>query len=180
MRRITSHSRAHRSSSAALRLCLVSLALAGGLAACAPQNTGATYSSATMGVPAAVTYGVVKGTRPVTVQSGRSGVGTAAGAVAGGVAGSFIGGDWRSNVLGGLAGNAIERGTGTGQAIEFIIQQDNGGDIAVVQTNEDNLQVGDRVFITHGPDQVRIGRAIGAPPPATGVSARPIGAYAPK
>ena len=45
---------------------------------------------------------------------------------------------------------------------------------------EDNLQVGDRVFITHGPDQVRIGRAIGAPPPATGVSARPIGAYAPK
>ena len=79
MRRITSHSRAHRSSSAALRLCLVSLALAGGLAACAPQNTGATYSSATMGVPAAVTYGVVKGTRPVTVQSGRSGVGTAAG-----------------------------------------------------------------------------------------------------
>ncbi|MDT8263924.1 hypothetical protein RQ832_11760, partial [Roseomonas sp. DSM 102946] len=67
MRRITSHSRAHRSSSAALRLCLVSLALAGGLAACAPQNTGATYSSATMGVPAAVTYGVVKGTRPVTV-----------------------------------------------------------------------------------------------------------------
>ena len=104
------------------------------------------------------------------------------------MAGSFIGGDWRSNVLGGLggavlgglAGNAIERGTSTGQAIEFIIQHDNGGDIAVVQTNEDNLQVGDRVFITHGPDQVRIGRAIGAPPPATGVSARPIGAYAPK
>ncbi|UPG73494.1 glycine zipper 2TM domain-containing protein [Roseomonas gilardii subsp. gilardii] len=188
MRRITSHSRARRSSSAALRLCLVSLALAGGLTACAPQNTGTTYSSATMGMPAAVTYGVIKGTRPVTVQSGRSGVGTAAGAVAGGVAGSFIGGDWRSNVLGGLggavlgglAGNAIERGTSTGQAIEFIIQQDNGGDIAVVQTNEDNLQVGDRVFITHGPDQVRIGRAIGAPPPSAGLSSRPVGAYAPK
>ena len=165
-----------RRSAPSLRALLAPLLLAGGLAACAPQQTGATYSAASLGRPAAVTYGTIVGSRPVTVQggSGGPGVGTAAGAVAGGVAGSFIGGDWRSNliaglggaIIGGLAGNAIERGAVNGQAIEFVIRQDGGGDLAVVQTNEDGLQVGDRVMISHGPDRARISRAAGGPPAA--------------
>lgn len=163
---------------------MVPLLLGGTVAACAPQSTGNTYSSAALGRAASVSYGTIVGSRPVQVQGGSGGLGTAAGAVAGGVGGSFIGGDWRSNVLaglggallGGLAGNALERGASGGQAIEFVIREDRGGDIAVVQTNEDGLQVGDRVVINRG-DRTRVSRAAGGPPPVSGYA--PSGGYAP-
>jgi len=159
------------------RTALGLLLLTGTVAACAPQQTGNTYSADSIGRAASVSYGTIIGTRPVQIQGGGSGVGTAAGAVAGGVAGSFIGGDWRSNalaglggaVLGGLAGNAIGRGVSSGQAVEFTIREDHGGDISVVQTDEEGLRAGDRVVIIRG-DRTRISRAAGGPPP---------GAYAP-
>jgi outer membrane lipoprotein SlyB len=149
------------------------LLLLGSLGACAPTLTSTTYTTGSIGRAASVSYGTIVGLRPVTLQGGNSGVGTAAGAVAGGVAGSFIGGDWRSNLLGGLGGavlggvvgNAVERGTGSGQGVEFFVRQDGGGDISVVQTNEENLQYNDRVVIIRG-DTTRISRAGGnAPPP---------------
>jgi outer membrane lipoprotein SlyB len=157
------------------------LLLLGGLAACAPTMTATTYNTGSIGRAAAVSYGTIVGLRPVVVQGGHGGVGTAAGAVAGGVAGSFIGGDWRSNllaglggaVLGGVVGNAVDRGTGTGEAVEFFVRQDGGGDISVVQTNEENLQYNDRVVIIRG-DATRISRAAGNAPP---VSAAPPPAY---
>ncbi|MFC7553133.1 glycine zipper 2TM domain-containing protein [Pseudoroseomonas wenyumeiae] len=100
--------------------------------------------------------------------------------MAGGVAGSFIGGDWRSNllaglggaVIGGALGNAVERNSSTGQAVEFFVRQDNGGDIAVVQTNEENLQYNDRVVIIRG-DTTRISRAAGSAPPVSAAPPRP-------
>ncbi|MBE9606788.1 glycine zipper 2TM domain-containing protein [Acetobacteraceae bacterium H6797] len=109
--------------------------------------------------------------RPVTVQGSPGGVGTVAGAAAGGIAGSFIGGDPRSNLLGalggaiigGVAGNAIERGATTGQAIEFTIRTAQG-DIALVQSNEENLQVGEQVRILRG-ERTRISRDVAVPPP---------------
>jgi outer membrane lipoprotein SlyB len=151
---------------------LAAMALLAAVPACAPTNTGTTYSPYALGGAASVNYGTIVGTRPVTIAGSQSGVGAVSGAVAGGVAGSFIGGDWRSNalagiggaVIGGLAGSAIERGVTQGQAVEFIVRQDRGGDIAVVQTNEDGLQAGDRVVITQG-DRVRISRAAGGPVP---------------
>jgi outer membrane lipoprotein SlyB len=156
---------------------LAALALLALLTACAPANTGTTVSRAGLGGAAAVEFGTIVGTRPVTVAGSQSGVGAVSGAVAGGVAGSFIGGDWRSNalagvggaILGGLAGNAIERGVTQGQAIEFIVRRDTGGDIAVVQTNEENLQAGERVVVTYG-DRVRLSRAAGGPPAAFGAT----------
>jgi outer membrane lipoprotein SlyB len=148
------------------------LLLLGGLAACAPVYTNTTYAPYAVGRAASVSYGTIVGLRPVTVQGGQPGVGTAAGAVAGGVAGSFIGGDWRSNllaglggaVIGGAIGNAVDRNASTGQAVEFFVRQDGGGDIAVVQTNEENLQYNDRVVIIRG-DTTRISRAAGNAPP---------------
>jgi outer membrane lipoprotein SlyB len=152
---------------------LAALALVAALPACAPQNTGSSVPVGAMGGAAYVSYGTIVGTRPVQVQGHGGGVGTIGGAAAGGIAGSFIGGDWRSNALaglggalvGGLAGSAIERGVTSGAAIEFIVREDRGSDIAVVQTNEEALQAGDRVVITRG-DRVRISRAAGGPPPA--------------
>ncbi|HEY8612854.1 MAG TPA: glycine zipper 2TM domain-containing protein [Roseomonas sp.] len=154
-----------------LRAGLAAVLLVGGLAACAPQNTGGTYSTATIGRSASVSYGTIVGTRPVMVRGDGGGIGTAAGAVAGGVAGSFIGGDVRSNVLGGLggaligglAGNAIGTGVSSGQAVEFTVREDTGGDFQVVQTNEEGLQAGDRVVISRG-DRTRLSRAAGGPP----------------
>jgi len=152
------------------------LALLALVPACAPTNTGNTFSRGAMGVPATVSYGTIVGARPVSVQGSSGGVGTVAGAVAGGVAGSFIGGDWRSNalagiggaILGGMAGNAIDRGVSQGQAVEFFVRPDHGGqDIAVVQTNEEQLQVGDRVVIASG-DRTRLSRAGGGAPATYG------------
>jgi outer membrane lipoprotein SlyB len=159
------------------------LALLAAVPACAPANTGSTVPAGALGGAASVSFGTIVGSRPVQVQGG-SGVGTVGGAVAGGVAGSFIGGDWRSNalaglggaLLGGLAGAAAERGITGGTAIEFIVREDRGGDIAVLQTNEEGLQVGDRVVITRG-DRVRLSRAAGNAP---GAGYAPPGAgYAP-
>jgi len=148
---------------------VLALAAVLGMAACAPVNTNTTYTGADIGRTAQVTYGVIVSMRGVVVQGqGGGGVGTLAGAAAGGVAGSFIGGGARSNVLGaiggavlgGLAGNAIEGGMSQGNAVEFIIREDSGQTISVVQTNEENFRPGDRVILTRGA-RTRIGRAGG-------------------
>jgi outer membrane lipoprotein SlyB len=166
------------------------LALIAVVPACAPANTAGTVPSSALGTAASVSFGTIVGSRPVQVTGSNTGLGTVGGAVAGGVVGSTIGGDWRARtlagvggaLLGGLAGGAVERGAGSGQAVEFVVREDRGGDIAVVQTNEDALQVGDRVMISRG-DRVRLSRAAGGPPPgmpgATPMSAAP-GAGPPK
>ncbi len=156
----------------AVATALIALA---GIPACAPQNTGSSVTSGALGRAASVSYGTIVGMRPVQISGGSTGIGTLGGAAAGGIAGSFIGGDWRSNalaglggaLLGGLAGSAAEGGLSRGTAIEFIVREDRGGDIAVVQTNEEALQVNDRVVISRG-DRVRLSRAAGGPPPVHG------------
>lgn len=126
------------------------------LAGCAPTG-GGTYSREQLNQPAIVETGRIVSMRTVPVEtSGRTG--TLVGAGLGGVAGSFIGGDWRSNLLagiagavvGGVAGNAAERAVTASNATEFIVEVDGGGTIAVVQPNDDALRVGDRVTILRG------------------------------
>ncbi len=139
-----------------------------GMAACAPRNTNTTYTGADIGRTAQVSYGVIVSMRPVTIQGGRTGVGTLGGAAAGATAGSFIGGDPRANILGaiggaiigGIAGSAVESGMTTGQAMEFIIREDSGQTISVVQTNEEEFRPGERVVLTRGA-RTRIARTAG-------------------
>jgi len=150
-------------------LCVV-VALAGGVVACAPQGNS-TVSRGALGSSGYVSSGTIVGMRPVQVQGTRSGVGAAGGAVAGGLIGSTIGGDWRARTVGGvigalaggLAGGAIEEGVTSGNAMEFIIRDDNGQTRSVIQTNELNLGVGERVLMTQT-DRVRLSRAGGAAP----------------
>ncbi len=143
------------------------LCVAAGLGGCAPANTNTTYTSADIGRTAHISYGVIVSMREVRVQGQQSGVGTVGGAAAGAVAGSYIGGrDPRANVLGaiggaiigGIAGNAVENSASTGSAVEFIIREDNGQTISVVQTNEDQFRPGERVALTRGA-RTRIARA---------------------
>jgi outer membrane lipoprotein SlyB len=129
------------------------------LAACAPTNTNTTYAANEIGRTADVTYGVIVSMRPVTVQAQNTGIGALGGAAVGATAGSFIGrNDVRANILGAVAGglvgavagNAVEKSVNTGDAVEFIIRQDDGSTVSVVQTNEDGFRPGDRVVLTRG------------------------------
>lgn len=152
----------------AATLAIACLAALLALGACAPRNTNTTYTTADIGRSAQVSYGVIVSMRAVTLQGNGGGVGSFGGAAAGGVAGSFIGGDPRMNILGaiggaiigGLVGSAAERSATTTQAMEFIIREDNGQTISVVQTNEESFQAGERVVLTRGA-RTRIGRVAG-------------------
>lgn len=147
------------------------LALIIAVPACAPTNTGSTYSTGAMGSAAQVSFGTIVSARPVQVQGGTGGLGGLGGAVAGGLVGSTIGGDWRAQMLagvggaliGGAAGAAAERNLSGGTAVAFVVQEDRGSAFEVVQTNEDSLAVGERVMISRG-DRVRLSRATNAPP----------------
>ncbi|WP_246521987.1 outer membrane lipoprotein [Neoroseomonas terrae] len=154
----------------------VMLALGTGLMACAPAGNSVVSHNA-LGSSGYVSAGTIVGMRPVQVQGSRSGVGAAGGAVAGGLIGSTIGGDWRARTVagvvgalaGGLAGGAIEEGVTRGNAMEFIIRDDNGQMRSVIQTNEQNLGVGERVIMTQT-DRVRLSRAGGAAPVGYGAA----------
>ena len=148
------------------------LLLALGLAACAPQGMNSTVPAYAVGQVAALEYGTIVGMRPVNIAGSQSGLGAVGGGVAGGVIGSTIGGDWRARAVGGvlgaavgaLGGGLVENAVSSGQAVEFIIRMDNSrADTAVVQTNEDALQVGERVAVTFG-ERARLIRAAGPAP----------------
>jgi outer membrane lipoprotein SlyB len=151
--------------------CLSALA---GLSACAPQYTGTTYSGYEVGQPAAVDRGVIVSARDVEVRGPNSGVGTVVGAGTGAVAGSYIGHGGRGSflgaiggaVVGGIVGTAVEDAATRGYATEFVIQRSDGAQFSVVQTNEDRLQVGERVVVIYGA-QTRLARDNGqfGPPP---------------
>lgn len=148
------------------------LALILAVPACAPTNTGSTFTPAAMGSAAQVSFGTIVSARPVQVQGSAGGLGGVGGAVAGGLVGSTIGGDWRAQMLagvggalvGGAVGAAAERNLSSGTAVAFVVQEDRGGAFEVVQTNEDSLAIGERVMISRG-DRVRLSRATNAPPP---------------
>lgn len=149
----------------ALRLLAVLALAAGALAACGPPQTANTVQPWSVGRAGAVSTGTIVAMRPVQVQ-GSTGIGAPVGSVGGAVIGSsIVGGGWRTGalgaiggaVIGGLAGAAVEQNVTGGTAVEFIIRDDRGGEIAVVQTNEDRLMVGDRVRVVQA-DRTRITR----------------------
>lgn len=125
------------------------------VAACTnTNNTNTTYSASEVGQAADVTEGKIISMRSVSLKKDNV-VGTAGGAVAGGALGSQIGGNdgvavagaVGGAIIGGLIGNEIEGGISNNQAVEFIVRKSNKKTIAIVQTNEENLKVGDNVLI---------------------------------
>ncbi|MGE0152580.1 MAG: glycine zipper 2TM domain-containing protein [Reyranellaceae bacterium] len=148
--------------------------LALGLSACEATNTGKTYSQRQLGNTSSVETGTIVSAREVNVEGSNTGIGTAVGAGAGAVAGSALGTKTRTNilgaiggaVLGGIIGHGVEDMATRGKATEFVVQRADGSTFAVVQTNEDNLQPGERVLIVSG-DRTRLARDAGNynPPP---------------
>lgn len=146
-----------------LRLSMILLMF--GIAACAPA-TNTTVDRRMLGSQGTVYWATIIAARPLVVSGTRSGIGPVAGAVGGGVLGSTVGGDWRGRtvgtvvgaVAGGVLGGAIEESATRGEAYEFIIRPDFGGERVITQTNELGLQVGERIIVTET-DMARISRA---------------------
>lgn len=87
-----------------------------------------------------VRFGVVDSVRPVRINPGDTGVGTAGGAVLGGLAGSTVGGGngqiagaVGGAILGGILGSNIEHSANERPGVEITVLLDNGRYISVVQ-----------------------------------------------
>lgn len=135
------------------------------LGACADMNppanpTGNVYPQ-TSGVY--TQYGVVQSielVQQVTTGDNTLGVGTVAGALIGGVLGHQVGsgdGNTAATVLGAAggayAGHQIEKNNNTQQSVnayKFTVRMENGSYLAVVQTTNPDIRVGDRVQLDNG------------------------------
>ena len=119
------------------------------LAACAPTAPTA-YPPAETGRPGQPIHGVIVSRRAIDTEPAP----TAAAARAGGR-------DVRASILGAVGASPGNAGgpTATRPAVfEFIIRQDNGQTISVVQTDEGGLRPGERVVVSMG-TRTRLSRA---------------------
>jgi outer membrane lipoprotein SlyB len=118
-------------------------------------HSGSTYERGEMGSPEYFKKGVILSVRDVEIKGTESGAGVVAGATAGGLAGSSLGDTTATRalavlggaVVGGLVGLGAEEVITSGSASEFIIQPEEGKPYAIVQVNDEELKVGDKVLI---------------------------------
>ncbi len=111
------------------------------LTSCAQGPSQNNYNAAEVGHAAQIIFGKVISMRNVNVTGEKSGVGTVGGGVGGAVLGSTIGqgsGSVASAIVGGLigavAGSAGEQALSDTTGIEYIVAEDNGPTITVVQS----------------------------------------------
>ncbi len=141
---------------------VLSLALAGSLAACNDDNG---VQPGVVTAPASGYRGEtgrVMAIREVPLRNSQSGVsngtliGGGVGAAGGAVAGAAIGGNAGSAILGGvlgavggaIAGTAIDRNS-TKRGIEVQVQKDDGQTVTIAQADDGDVQMGDRVVIVY-------------------------------
>jgi outer membrane lipoprotein SlyB len=137
------------------------------LAGCATQERSASvYSAREAQREQTVRMAVVEAVREVTIDRGRTGVGTAGGAAVGGIAGSTIGhgrgsvaGAVLGAVAGGVIGQSMEGSASKVKGVEITLRLDNGDVRAIVQ-EADNQQFlpGDRVRILSSGGVSRVSR----------------------
>ena len=127
------------------------------LTACSLRSghSGSAYEQGELGNPTYFKKGIILSVRKVIIKGTESGAGVAAGAAVGGLAGSTLGGNTATRALGGLGGAVIggivghktENMLTGGDASEFIVKPDKGDPYAIVQVNNEELKVGERVLI---------------------------------
>lgn len=125
------------------------------LAGCGIGDTNTTYACRDIGVQGEYETGQIVDMMPIKTE-GSNTLGGLAGGVAGGAAGSMIGGNTAVNIIGATAGAVAgmmigakaEEALTSDSAYEFVIRKSNGRYVTVVQTNELNLRVGDRVYLS--------------------------------
>ncbi len=135
------------------------------LTACSTGETNSSYNRSYVGQEAQIQFGKIIAIYPVKIE-GSSEVGVIGGAIAGGAAGSMIGGNTAINVIGavggaiagGITGGTAEKAITKDSAFQFIIEKQNGIKVSIVQSNEDNLQVGENVIISYLRNETHIKR----------------------
>ena len=153
-----------------IRALVLPLVLAIGLSACDDNGVQpGVVTTAASGYQGET--GRVMAIREVPLRNSQSGVsngtliGGGVGAAGGAVAGAAIGGNAGSAILGGLlgavggavAGTAIDRNS-TKRGIEVSIQKDDGQTVTIAQTDDGDVQMGDRVVIVR--DRNGVARAV--------------------
>ena len=133
----------------------VALAVLLEVSACAPADRPAPYTAAELARAAPANYGVVVTIRPVPVHGESTGASTGSVADSGVGVGVATGGDVRDTILGAMGTAA---GPGADPAFEFILREDTGQTISVVQANEEGLRPGERVVLSMGA-RTRLSRA---------------------
>lgn len=136
-----------------LASCGVVILALGGLSACVSTHTsGNVYRPHQTQNEMSVRYAVVDAVREITIDGGRSGVGTMTGAALGGLAGSSLGGGRGSTatgivgaVVGGIIGNNVESNANVRKGLEITVRLDNGELRAIVQDADESFRPGDRV-----------------------------------
>lgn len=125
-----------------------------GLVGCVTTPNNQNYSSREVGRISTVQKGTVISMRLVNVSSSGQD-GATVGASIGAVGGSSLGSNGRDNlagaivgaVVGAAAGAAAEKRASAEKLTEFIIQLVDGDPVAIVQSNEKNIVVGNKVLL---------------------------------
>lgn len=146
------------------KLMIVALAMSA-LAGCAVQSDSANVynRNQTMGEQT-VRMGVVESVRKVTIDKGKSGVGSLAGGALGGIAaGSTIGGGNGAlaagvlgALLGGVAGDHVDAKASHRAGLEITVKLDNGELRAITQDADEQFEPGQRVRILSGRGTTRV------------------------
>jgi outer membrane lipoprotein SlyB len=129
------------------------IASASTMTACVSTHTsGSVYRPYQTQNEMSVRLAVVESVREVTIDGGRSGVGTLTGAALGGLAGSSVGGGRGSTatgivgaVVGGIIGNNVESNANTRRGLEITVRLDNGEMKAITQDADETFRPGERV-----------------------------------
>jgi outer membrane lipoprotein SlyB len=146
---------------------LLCLALSS-LAACSQNVSPNTYTASEVGVANKVVPGVVVSKRQVAIDN-NSGAGGVAGATAGAAAGTLAGNNAATSVVGavggavvgGIIGNSIDQQANKHLAYEYMIKLHDKHIVSIVQAEDLNLAIRQRVLIIYGattrivPDEIQ-------------------------
>lgn len=131
------------------------------LAACAPDYSPNTYSSAAAQQANKVDQGVIVGVRAIRISTDTT-LATASGGAAGGVVGATVGGGSAGalgavggTLAGGVVGNIAGHAAGDTDGFEYIVKKGNGDLLSVTQKDPQPLVIGAHVLIIEGP-QARV------------------------
>ncbi|MCG8689085.1 MAG: glycine zipper 2TM domain-containing protein [Desulfobacterales bacterium] len=127
---------------------------------CAPSKSGNVYTHDQTMRAQTVQNGTVESVKSVRIEQGdKPAAGTVIGGAAGGVLGNTVGsgrGRTVATVAGALAGAAAgaaaEKKMKTADALEIIVNLDNGKTIVIVQEADVQLYPGDRIRVITSPD----------------------------
>lgn len=150
-----------RASKPFLALAIAACAVLAG--ACAHPAGSADYRGYEAMGEQSVRFGVVETVRPVRIQPGDTGAGSAAGAFIGGIAGSHAGrghgniiGAIGGAIVGSIIGHGVERSANEVPGVEVTVLLDSGKYVAVVQGDDEAFRAGDRVRVLSGRRSTRV------------------------